>query len=1500
MVLEPPAPPAASGALFEMRASWQDALGPTLAAAHLAATGSRPSTAGSRPKTADPYAVSVNKSSRKPPLASGSFVSGDGVGKRLTPAAAAAKVNAAEAAAKREAVRARAAARQAEATRAPRTAPAGGGLQKRLGPAVAAARWPRRRRGRRAAAAVAHAEAVRARAAERKAAEKSMLENATPQREEPVRAWESPPVRLAVDEVEHLGAEPDRMPLEQAAFEPRLKLQRSEKVDKRTRQAVPDEPEAKPASAAALERARAAAARKEATRARLAAAKRARTEATSISRETSPVKLEGSARPASAPAAEETPRRAARSALAAAAASLDASALEAAVGAARGAGLDLDEVRAEVAASGIGESLAAARAEAAAERAEAAAVAAAEREAAEQAAPPPRAPSRGPDGRLRLDVDDLNRGGDMDDVDISMSPNDVELDEFTTREKLPRTEKLDRRRFVPPPLNDPEPVQRFDHRQYEAGYRSPTVELLARERAEAAAAEARAKAEAEVAAEVAEAEELRRRVQEEAAEAAQAAEAAAKRAAEETGAVAKLTPQKPIQKRRPSSGDRLRATVAAAGPPSPSPPPPASPSRIPVPSPSRIPLPSPSKLPPSRLRSATPRRRRRRACPPSRRRRRCQGRGGGLVAALCRGAAGGGFASAHAGQGDGAGARLCRRRSADSRGRSSAAASTAGAGAGRRRRRPRRPRRRRAGAGAGAAAAVPTTHGGCGCSTATHGRGGAAATTTHGGRAVGLRQGGDGLRQAPSQPKVRRQDRRRDPRGTRGGGGEGLAEGARRCRLRRRASHAARRHQALSDPRRLLGRGEAITGEALTREALADSHHLAALVPDEGARARRPAREGGGAAGAAGGRGDSPGGGGDGGGDATARVAPRPHAEQGRGPHAATGSGGGRGLDRRVGAGEGGEEGRRGLPGEEGVAAATRGYCRRGGRRSCSAVARSAVARRHEGVAVGGCVVAGRHAGRRAAGGLRSMDSVAPTTQLRSTPSRLQLLLSGDPAGLAKLRREEREHSAISVDAALRSAAAQPQAAPTEAAPEHAAAEKASLRELVAMEERAAAQAVQAPSAATPDPARRPDPLTVEPLSVLGRGRREFAIPIAPPPGDPESPLPPPPKGKIDRALASLDKARSEARQKATIAAVQKWWLSPGRLFFRSGGACTQLVARFRLGEQKLGLHLNDENVVLFIAEGGLAYAEGTLRVGDKIIEVNGEPTDVASTISRALAASRLLVVDVAFTVSRAKSRVDIEDLAKALAAAEAAPTESVDGRLRKSTSRGLLRGLTRSFSNVGDASKGKSKKRTPFAMNDDQYQEFARRTSGVGEPSRGLTTSVTMPALPPRGAKKPSFIGRLGFFKKKAPFAMDDAQYQEWSRRASGEKLTSATPTWMLAAAADAAAGEGTSLALTEEFEGDQAAQGLERDEATQAFERQALERRASAMRKLAWEKAGRPKPPPGVTPPDARRPSMRDPAWSENPAAHPGYPTLVSERRLSYDAVEGYSEEMAEERLS
>ena len=1476
-----------------MRASWQDALGPTLAAAHLAATGSRPSTAGSRPKTADPYAVSVNKSSRKPPLASGSFVSGDGVGKRLTPAAAAAKVNAAEAAAKREAVRARAAARQAEAKLVrPKTAPAGGGLQKRLGPAVAAATLaPAAAAAKeRAAAAVAHAEAVRARAAERKAAEKSMLENATPQREEPVRAWESPPVRLAVDEVEHLGAEPDRMPLEQAAFEPRLKLQRSEKLDKRTRQAVPDEPEAKPASAAALERARAAAARKEATRARLAAAKRARTEATSISRETSPVKLEGSARPASAPAAEETPRRALRSALAAAAASLDASALEAAVGAARGAGLDLDEVRAEVAASGIGESLAAARAEAAAER-----------EAAEQAAPPPRAPSRGPDGRLRLDVDDLNRGGDMDDVDISMSPNDVELDEFTTREKLPRTEKLDRRRFVPPPLNDPEPVQRFDHRQYEAGYRSPTVELLARERAEAAAAEARAKAEAEVAAEVAEAEELRRRVQEEAAEAAQAAEAAAKRAAEETGAVAKLTPQKPIQKRRPSSGDRLRATVAAAGPPSPSPPPPASPSRIPVPSPSRIPLPSPSKLPPvspakrdaetaaaSRLPAISPSKAmsKAEAAASSQRYAEAQLAEASLPTTPAK-------ATAPApGSVGGAAQTLVVDTPPPSEPPSPAPAAAAAALVALAAAEP-----------APAPVPLPPSRPRTADADAQPPRTAEAEPPP--------RPLTAGARWASAKEEMAFAKLRANPKFA------GKTDEEIRAALEAAAAKASLKARAAAafaaEPRtppvatKLSPIPDASSAEekrspekpspekpSPTRTISPHSYRMRErarndLREKEAARRERQAAAGAARAAAA-----------------TAAATP-PRASR----HVLTPSKV-EVLTPRRGA-EAAEDSTVAWAQEKAAkkAAAASPAKRLSPRRQEVIVAAAAVAAAPPSPAppspavtkVSPLGVVSSPVATPAAEQQEDSDRWTPsppTTQLRSTPSRLQLLLSGDPAGLAKLRREEREHSAISVDAALRSAAAQPQAAPTEAAPEHAAAEKASLRELVAMEERAAAQAVQAPSAATPDPARRPDPLTVEPLSVLGRGRREFAIPIAPPPGDPESPLPPPPKGKIDRALASLDKARSEARQKATIAAVQKWWLSPGRLFFRSGGACTQLVARFRLGEQKLGLHLNDENVVLFIAEGGLAYAEGTLRVGDKIIEVNGESTDVASTISRALAASRLLVVDVAFTVSRAKSRVDIEDLAKALAAAEAAPTESVDGRLRKSTSRGLLRGLTRSFSNVGDASKGKSKKRTPFAMNDDQYQEFARRTSGVGAPSRGLTTSVTMPALPPRGAKKPSFIGRLGFFKKKAPFAMDDAQYQEWSRRASGENLTSATPTWMLAAAADAAAGEGTSLALTEEFEGDQAAQGLERDEATQAFERQALERRASAMRKLAWEKAGRPKPPPGVTPPDARRPSMRDPAWSENPAAHPGYPTLVSERRLSYDAVEGYSEEMAEERLS
>ena len=303
-----------------------------------------------------------------------------------------------------------------------------------------------------------------------------MLENATPQREEPVRAWESPPVRLAVDEVEHLGTEPDRMPLEQArSASPEASA--VEKVDGRETGGAG---RARRNQRAALERARAAAARRPPAPAlpRPAGADRA----ASICR--LPVKLEGSGALV-APAAERRRgarcgrrwrRRRPRS----------TRARSRRQSARRGCGAR-PRRGAEVA-SGIGEPRGSARrGGGGARRGGGGGGGGASGRAGCAAA----RMSRGPDGRLRLDVDDLNRGGDMD-VDISMSPNDVELDEFATREKL-RGPRSSTERFVPPPLGD-QAIQRFDHRQYEAGYRSPTVELLARERAEAAAAEVRAKA----------------------------------------------------------------------------------------------------------------------------------------------------------------------------------------------------------------------------------------------------------------------------------------------------------------------------------------------------------------------------------------------------------------------------------------------------------------------------------------------------------------------------------------------------------------------------------------------------------------------------------------------------------------------------------------------------------------------------------------------------------------------------------------------------------------------------------------------------------------------------------------------------------------------------------------------------------------------------------------------------------------------------------------------
>ena len=53
------------------------------------------------------------------------------------------------------------------------------------------------------------------------------------------------------------------------------------------------------------------------------------------------------------------------------------------------------------------------------------------------------------------------------------------------------------------------------------------------------------------------------------------------------------------------------------------------------------------------------------------------------------------------------------------------------------------------------------------------------------------------------------------------------------------------------------------------------------------------------------------------------------------------------------------------------------------------------------------------------------------------------------------------------------------------------------------------------------------------------------------------------------------------------------------------------LTASFQIeGGRRLGLHLNASNVILRMDSGGLADEEGTLRVRDRIIAVNGVPTE--------------------------------------------------------------------------------------------------------------------------------------------------------------------------------------------------------------------------------------------------------------------------------------------------
>ena len=261
---------------------------------------------------------------------------------------------------------------------------------------------------------------------------------------------------------------------------------------------------------------------------------------------------------------------------------------------------------------------------------------------------------------------------------------------------------------------------------------------------------------------------------------------------------------------------------------------------------------------------------------------------------------------------------------------------------------------------------------------------------------------------------------------------------------------------------------------------------------------------------------------------------------------------------------------RRGLRPAAVVAAATRGYCRRVAAvmRSSAVALMTAVARRRRTTPLTvSSPAATRGTSRPRCVGTLIYAAVATATQRASYD------VGNESAAIQRASRTARRGARAQRDlgrAPCRCAlccALNPRLRRRRLRLSLAAAEKASLRELVATAA-PAAQAVQAPARRRPTRLGGSPPVDRRAAECPWAGAAQFAIPIAPPPGDPESPLPPPPKGKIDRALASLDKARSEARQKATIAAVQKWWLSPGRLFFRSG-ARTALVARFRLGEQK-------------------------------------------------------------------------------------------------------------------------------------------------------------------------------------------------------------------------------------------------------------------------------------------------------------------------------------------
>ena len=62
-----------------------------------------------------------------------------------------------------------------------------------------------------------------------------------------------------------------------------------------------------------------------------------------------------------------------------------------------------------------------------------------------------------------------------------------------------------------------------------------------------------------------------------------------------------------------------------------------------------------------------------------------------------------------------------------------------------------------------------------------------------------------------------------------------------------------------------------------------------------------------------------------------------------------------------------------------------------------------------------------------------------------------------------------------------------------------------------------------------------------------------------------------------------------------------------------AAGHPTVVFARFSLGSKQLGLSLSSENIIVALEDGSLS-AHGALRVGDKIVAVNGAPADRSYT----------------------------------------------------------------------------------------------------------------------------------------------------------------------------------------------------------------------------------------------------------------------------------------------